>query len=381
MSRKKKIMIFGTFDIIHAGHENLFEQARSLSGKSSAMLIVSVARDKNVKKIKGFLPRHKEIRRLQLIQNHPLVDKAVLGDLNSHIPHITQQKPDIIALGYDQKAYVKNLSKELAKAGIKPKIVRLKSYRQKDFKTSSIAPSGKRLKMAIFDIDGTIFRSSLVLELMSMLVARKIFSKSTLKEISDSYESWLNRQGSYEDFIMKLVTVYQANIVGCSSVKVESAIEFLLEQQKDHLYRYTRGLIKDLKQKGYFLFAVSGSPTGIVKPFADYLGFHGSCGREYEIRHGKYTGKVSNDQEMNLNKDKIVKKYLSEHGLTADFKQSVAIGDTETEIPLLKIVGKPIAFNPNRQLADFAKKHKWPIVVERKDVVYNLKSYDFSNIL
>lgn len=378
---KKKIMIFGTFDIIHGGHENLFTQARKLAGKHTPHLIVSVARDKNVQKIKGFTPRHSETKRQKLLQGHVLVDKAVLGGADDHIPHIVKEKPDIIALGYDQKAYVSELKKKLAKAGVNPEIVRLKSFRDKEYKTAKISPAGRPIKMAIFDIDGTIFRSSLVLELMSVLIAKKVFPKSTLSDISESYESWLNRQGSYEDFIMKLVTVYQANIIGSSVDKVQDAIELLLLEQRDRLYRYTRTLIKEAKRDGFFLFAVSGSPTDIVKPFADYLGFHGCCGREYEVKNGKYTGKVTNDVAMNLNKDKIVKQYLVEHGLVADFKKSFAIGDTETEIPLLKIVGKPIAFNPNRQLAEYAKKHKWPIIIERKDVVYNLKNYDFNNFL
>lgn len=380
--KSKKIMVFGTFDIIHGGHENLFTQARVLGGDAgNSQLIVSVARDKNVKKIKGFLPRHSEAKRAKLLKNHPLVDKVVLGGRDDYIPHIVKSAPDIIALGYDQKAYVTELENKLARAGLHPKIVRLKSFRAKEYKTANISPAGRPIKMAIFDIDGTIFRSSLVLELMSALVAKKIFPKSTLSEISSSYEAWVNRRGSYEDFIMKLVTVYYANIVGRQAKIIREAIDLLLLEQRDRLYRYTRTLIRNAKRDGYFLFALSGSPTDIVKPFADYLGFHGCCGREYEIKKGRYTGRVSNDLAMNLNKDKLVKQYLAEHGLIADFKKSFAIGDTETEIPLLKIVGQPIAFNPNRQLANYAKKHNWPIILERKDVVYNLKKYDFNKNL
>ncbi len=375
-------MVFGTFDIIHGGHENLFKQAKNLVGKNhNSHLIVSVARDVNVKKIKGFFPRHSEKRRADRLKVHPLVNEVILGGKTEHISHIVKTNPDIIALGYDQKAYVQGLKKELMKHGIKPDIVRLKPHKKTEYKTAKIAPAGKPVKMAIFDIDGTIFRSSLVLELMAVLVDRKIFKQSTVAQIQDSYEAWLNRHGSYESFIMNLVTVYQKNIIGCSAEKVNEAIAYLLEQQRDHLYRYTRTLIKNCKQQGYFLFAVSGSPTDIVEPFSDYLGFHGSCGREYEVIKDRYTGKVSNDIEMNLNKDKLVKKYLSDHGLTADFTKSLAIGDTETEIPLLKLVGKPIPFNPNKQLASYAKKQGWPIVVERKDVVYELNKYSFSKIL
>ena len=49
-----RVMVFGTFDGLHQGHLNFFKQARNLSKNS--YLIVSVARDKNVKKIKGRLP-------------------------------------------------------------------------------------------------------------------------------------------------------------------------------------------------------------------------------------------------------------------------------------------------------------------------------------
>lgn len=377
--KHNKVMVFGTFDIIHGGHEHMFHQARKLA--KNPRLIVSVARDENVKKIKGFTPRHKETERLKMLRSHPLVDKAVLGARGNHVPHIVAESPHVIALGYDQKAYVKQLRGLLAKSGLNPKIVRLKPFRTADFKTANITAAGKPIKLGIFDIDGTIFRSSLVLELMSALVAKKIFPKKTLSEISGYYEAWLNRQGSYEDFINKLVQVFYRNVKGRKVEDVRSAIAQLLIEQRGRLYRYTRRLIREAKKDGYFLFAVSGSPVDIVQPFADYLGFHGSCGREYEVKNGKYTGKVLNDKEMNLNKDKLVKKYLKEHGLVADFKKSFAIGDTETEIPLFNIVGQPVAFNPNRQLAGYAKKKNWKIIVERKDVVYELQRYSFNDSL
>ena len=65
-------------------------------------LIVSVARDKNVRKIKGKSPRHSEIERRDVLAAHPLVDEAILGDEEGYIEHIKKAMPDIIALGYDQ---------------------------------------------------------------------------------------------------------------------------------------------------------------------------------------------------------------------------------------------------------------------------------------
>jgi FAD synthetase len=131
-----RILVFGTFDMIHAGHRNFFKQARSLA--KNPQLIVSVARDKNVARIKGRAPRNSEQQRLAQVGCVPEVDRVVLGGVRHHLPHIVRLKPDIIALGYDQRAYVAGLRRDLAAAGLTPKVVRLKAYQPDKYKTSLI---------------------------------------------------------------------------------------------------------------------------------------------------------------------------------------------------------------------------------------------------
>jgi choline-phosphate cytidylyltransferase len=133
----KKIMVFGTFDMIHKGHENFFRQARALAEKP--YLIVSVARDAAAKKHRGFFPQRYEDERTALIAQHPLVDKAILGDADGFISHIAHESPDVIALGYDQRGeYVDALERELAAANLSPKIVRLQAFKPDTFKTSKL---------------------------------------------------------------------------------------------------------------------------------------------------------------------------------------------------------------------------------------------------
>ena len=128
-------MVFGTFDGLHKGHLDFFKQARKLVKRPlKQFLIVSVARDINVKRIKGKLPLLNEKKRMILVKKCPLVDKVVLSGIKNHIPHIIRENPDIIALGYDQKAYVENLKKDLKNKGILVKIARLASYREKFYK-------------------------------------------------------------------------------------------------------------------------------------------------------------------------------------------------------------------------------------------------------
>ncbi len=125
-------MIFGTFDGLHEGHANFFKQARNLH--QNAYLIVSIARDRNVFRVKGKYPVKNEKVRMLLVKKCKLADKVVLGNLNNHLPHIIMERPDIIALGYDQKEYVKNLKKDLKNKGISVKVVRLKPYKEKVYK-------------------------------------------------------------------------------------------------------------------------------------------------------------------------------------------------------------------------------------------------------
>ncbi len=133
----KRVMVFGTFDMLHDGHLDFFRQARALV--DDPQLIVSVARDQSTERIKGVRPKHTELERLALIEACDLVDEAVLGDRNGFIEHIVASRPDIIALGYDQAGeYVQHLEAELSNAGLEVKIVRLKPFRPEIYKTSKL---------------------------------------------------------------------------------------------------------------------------------------------------------------------------------------------------------------------------------------------------
>ena len=132
-----RIMVFGTFDMIHEGHANFFQQARLLA--PDAHLIASVARDTSVARIKGAMPRHSEKERCALLAGHELVDEVVLGQEHGYIEHIQAAHPDIIALGYDQSGeYVSQLEHDLLEAHVQAKVVRLQAFQPEKYKTSKL---------------------------------------------------------------------------------------------------------------------------------------------------------------------------------------------------------------------------------------------------
>lgn len=138
MGSMTRIMVFGTFDIVHEGHKNLFEQARALAPDS--YLIVSVARDSVVERVKGARPRHSEEERASAIRASGLADEVILGDEEGYTAHIIAARPDIIALGYDQEGeYVEDLARDMQAAGLPVRIMRLKPHRPELYKTSKLA--------------------------------------------------------------------------------------------------------------------------------------------------------------------------------------------------------------------------------------------------
>ena len=238
--------------------------------------------------------------------------------------------------------------------------------------------SSQKVRLAIFDIDGTIFRSSLLIELFNELVRRGVFPKKASAEVERDYVAWLNRKGHYNDYLIKLVSVHYRYQTGCRVSQVEPAIRAVVAWQKDRVYRYTRDLVRSLKKKGYYLLAISNSPQSLVGKFAHEMGFHAAIGRELEVIKGKYTDRNMIDGQPvptmgHIDKVAILKTFLTRHHLSADPAQSIMVGDSEGDLPLLSYVGHPITFNPSGPLAHIARRRGWKIVVERKDVVYDIK--------
>jgi HAD superfamily phosphoserine phosphatase-like hydrolase len=141
-------------------------------------------------------------------------------------------------------------------------------------------------------------------------------------------------------------------------------------KNQDRTYKYTRDLVKQLKKDGYFLLAISHSPKTILDMFCPELGFDKVYGMIYEIGPSdKFTGAVA-DSAFILNKAAVLKRAVEKSGLSLD--GSVGVGDTESDISFLELVDTPICFNPNSGLYTVAKTRKWKVVVERKDVIYEI---------
>ncbi len=116
-----RVMATGVFDIIHLGHLHYLEESKKLGDE----LVVVVATDRTVRKRKHEPVTPEKMRR-ELVSSLKPVDRAVLGKEEGDIYEIvTELRPDIITIGFDQPFEERELEKELAMRGLKVRIVRM----------------------------------------------------------------------------------------------------------------------------------------------------------------------------------------------------------------------------------------------------------------
>lgn len=144
LKNMKKVLVFGTFDVLHQGHIAMLAQAKQLGD----FLAVAVAPDKVVSELKKRKCIQSEEERVERLRAAKIADQVVLADreLNSW-QILSEVKPDIVALGYDQQGVKVALEKhfvQLAKGEKKPTIVILKPHEPEKYKSSLLNKYDRR---------------------------------------------------------------------------------------------------------------------------------------------------------------------------------------------------------------------------------------------
>ncbi len=224
--------------------------------------------------------------------------------------------------------------------------------------------------LAIFDIDGTLFRSAVMIEIVDRMIAVELLPKGAYAGLVAAQNAWKDRQGSFEQYNEQLVRLIEHDLVGVPEREFTALADEVIGRLKNRQYRFTHDLLERLRERGYALLAVSGMLLPALKIYNRYLKFDYIFGSEQEMKAGRFTGKPIGMQPY-YDKAAIVRYFLSKH---AEFKldDSFGVGDTEGDVGFLELVEHPIAFNPNRKLFEVAKENGWRIVLERKDLVYDI---------
>lgn len=238
--------------------------------------------------------------------------------------------------------------------------------------------SPMKRKFAVFDIDGTLIRWQLFHAIVHHLGKEGYILRRTHESIKAARMHWKNRENdeSYKTYENTLVEAYAGALKTIDPTDYQRIVDEIYEEYKDQTYAYTRDLIKDLKNRGYLLFAISGSQQEVIDRLAAHHGFDAAIGAKLIIEEGKFTGEIITPI---FDKKSALHQMVADHDAT--YEGSFAVGDSPGDIAMLEEVQNPIVFNPDKKLFAEAKARKWPIVVERKNVIYELTPQDHNYFL
>ncbi len=229
-------------------------------------------------------------------------------------------------------------------------------------------------RFAAFDIDQTMYRWSLFLDQIDMMIEMKLMDPSIREDAQEARRRWEDREGTYDAYVEAQVLRFRQ--WGMAGVSVEDLVRVsrkLLQRKNGRQYIFTRELLKTLRVLNYKTAAISGSTVQVVKIFAEHWGFDRWIGTEFEIgTDGRFTGDDAKTVRHYLVKNVLFENLRRE--LCCSENDSIAVGDALSDLPMLVAAQYPIAFNPDAPLEEMARKQRIPVVKERKSVITILRA-------
>ena len=230
--------------------------------------------------------------------------------------------------------------------------------------------------LVVFDIDGTLYREGLISEVFKKLVKYEIIEPAKwYNEVRPEYLKWDKRQGNYDDYLLKMANIYIEAVKGLHKSQVEFIAKKVIKQKGDRVYTYTRDRIKWHKDNGHKVITISGSPIELVRAMAEKHGFDDYKGAVYKMdSNDLYSGEVIPMWDSKSKREAVL-EFVAKYDI--DLDSSYAYGDTAGDYSMFEMVKNPICVNPTKELINKIissenTKKKAKIVVERKDVIYNL---------
>lgn len=211
-----------------------------------------------------------------------------------------------------------------------------------------------------FDVDGTLTRTNLLHPLVFYMLnqqnpvraAGRLFKEALRAPVLFASEQ-IDR-GTFNELLFK-------GYAGISEDRLlELADEAFDAVMRPALYQDALSLVKRAKQAGHRVVLISGSPDFLLERLARVLDADDVIGNRLEFRDGIATGRVLRPLVAGPEKARLIKAHAKQHGF--DLDRCAAYSDSMSDVPMLSVVGRPAAVNPDFRLRALARTHRWPIL-------------------
>jgi len=213
---------------------------------------------------------------------------------------------------------------------------------------------------AFFDVDNTVMRGASIFHLARGLAKRKFF---TVREVGDF--AWkqakfvVNGSEDLED----MASATEAGLAFVQGKRVDDVVslgeEIFDELMARKLWPGTLALAQGHLDRGQRVWLVTATPVELASIIAERLGLTGALGTVSEIEHGVYTGKLVGAPLHGKAKAEAVRALAEREGL--DLVRCTAYSDSANDVPMLSIVGRAVAVNPDGALRKHARAVGWEI--------------------
>ena len=212
---------------------------------------------------------------------------------------------------------------------------------------------------AFFDLDKTVIAKDAMVAFGGPLRKQGLMKRRSLAQVVLAQVIYLIL-GSNDRRLDRIRTAVLRLTKGWSQAEVVAIVNDALESVVEPIiYDEAMDLIDDHHSAGRQVVIVSASPIEIVRPLGRHLGVDATIASEAAVdAAGCYTGELA-FYAAGPQKADAVRAYAAKAGI--DLSRSYAYSDSLTDLPLLEIVGHPVAVNPDRGLAKIAEERGWEV--------------------
>ena len=208
----------------------------------------------------------------------------------------------------------------------------------------------------IFDVDYTILKRPSAWYFLCEALNDGIISLSQIRYLP---LAWMRYKIGHPnmDFIEDVVK----HLAGIEKNVLEQTAEACFERRmKPDIYTGAAKLIRGAIARGEKVLFASSSLFTLIRPLEHFFGIEGSLASTLEFHDGKTSGRLAEDSLFGPRKKIAVETWCAENHVNPD--DVCFYSDSYTDLPLMRICGKPVAVNPDRTLAKEAYKHNWDVL-------------------
>jgi HAD superfamily hydrolase (TIGR01490 family) len=214
----------------------------------------------------------------------------------------------------------------------------------------------KQKHIALFDLDGTLYKGAILFDLSHYFEKVGIFSLDRKEIILNDFQKYKEKRQDYTTTVVNVLNNFAHGLKGQNLDDVMQKSRSFIHAKSENFFNYVPQLFSELVRT-HDVFLVSAAPDFACKPVAEFFGIQGYLSSKYSVQDGVFTGEVNAYLSASHQKKAVITPILQKYGLP----NSIAVGDSIGDIDMIESVAISVCINPSPELLRVAKTKNWII--------------------